>query len=306
MFADEVLVDGLRAELRVCAHKLEQRLKRARKGKPSGMHDGRTTCRRLRAAVDIMGRSSGRERAAEELCGELARAERLLSKTRDIDVLLVDLEAYGKLHPMASKGLADLRSFLAKKRKRAARRVGQKLTGARCRALVRAVQRFGAASSRYAHAAEAAPPAARPMLVRHFTHEEIWRRYDAVRAFDPILPGSPEALHKFRSACRELRFTIELFGPALADMAGIVADLVDVQAQIGEMHDHHEAVRAIRKWKANGSIDPTRELETYVAERVVMRDRLRAHFETAWLTHLGRGFRARIASAIEEEVPAAA
>jgi CHAD domain-containing protein len=304
MLADEVFVDALRAEVREHATKLDERLKRASRGSVGGVHDARTLSRRLRSELDILARTAGHAKRSSKVMSRVKRTEKALSRARDLDVLRLDVEGYTAMHPSAEDGLAGLRELVTKKRRRARAEVARVLSKKRRRKLCASLERL---------AAKAAPPVAKgavarpsPALVRDFTHEEIWRRYDAVRAFEAALPGSEDLLHQFRAACRKLRFTMELFQAALPDSSPIIDDLVALQDQIGEMHDHHVAITEIRTWKARGDLRSTPELETYVAERLLARERSKEHFEARWLAHLCKDFRLRLAEAIDEETPASA
>jgi CHAD domain-containing protein len=304
MHADEVLVEGLRCEVREHVRKLDKRLARASRGKIGGVHDGRTSCRRIRVDLDLMARTVFSRRRSTRLSERLRDVERALAKPRDLDVMRNDLGAYLRLNPGAAAGLRHVDRYLAKKRARASKkatglldkRTRSKLVGDLRELLESAPKRAFIADKRDAQ----------PVLVRHFTHELIWHEYDAIRAFEPKLPGDEATLHRFRSACRQLRFAMEVFGGALRSSPGIVEDLVALQEQIGEMHDHHVAVTKLRRWRARGDLEGTPELERYLNQRADARDRLKQRFEARWLAHLGKGFRLRLAGAIESEVPAAA
>ncbi len=303
MHADEVLTEGLRSDVRTYVEKLNDRMKRARRGKVGGVHDTRTVCRRLRTYLDLMGRSVFRSGPAERAGARLAKIETSLAKTRDLDSLLNDLEGYIRLHRSSARVLRGVHDVIGERRKRAVRAARRTLSKRSRRAIV---DRLDALLEHGWRETPKKSFTAAPFLVRHFTHELIWHRYDMVRAFEPSLPGDEETTHRFRSACRELRFAMELFGEALRDSPPIVADLVAVQEQIGEMHDHHVAVRLLRKYAARGIVNGSPELDAYVAERSAARDRLKARFEERWAAHLDTAFRLRLAGAIESEMPAAA
>jgi CHAD domain-containing protein len=303
MHADEVLADALRVDVLAQIRRLDKRLKRAARGTVGGIHDTRTLCRRIETYLDVMGRSVFRRRQAARLSARVRVIERRLAKTRDLDVMIGDLNGYTRLHPRAAGGLRQVEKYLARKRRRAAVEARAYIGRSVRRRLVSDLERV-LKHGRQLPRRNGAP--AQPFLVRHFTHELIWHRYDALRAFEPSLIRNEKTLHQFRSACRQLRFSIELFGGALRDMSPIVSELIAVQEQIGEMHDHHVAVSRLRRWAARGAFVGTPELDTYVSQRAAARERLKARFEQRWLAQLGTAFRLRLAGAIESEVPAAA
>ena len=305
MHADEVFVEVLRCDIRERVGTLAKRLGRAHKGSVAGVHDCRSTCRRLRTDLELMGRSGFHQQEAARLADRLHRVERSLASARDLDVILIDLDGYLRLNPRRAAGLKGVQKLLTLRRAKTARRAQRKLRRGQRRTLLRDLRTFLDKQDSNARAKGTAP-FAKPVLVRHFTHELIWHRYEAVRAFEPTLPGNERTYHKFRSACRDLSLAIELFRGALPDASPIVRDLTALQAQIGEMYDHHTAVTKLRSLRSRGKLEATPDLDAYVEQRVRARDRLMARFEPLWLEHLGRGFRLRLAKAMDAEVPAAA
>jgi CHAD domain-containing protein len=297
MEANTPLVDGLRSDIDQQVRKLKKRLKRARSGDEDGVHDSRTELRRLRTQLDIMGRTVFEPKAAERVGDRLRKAEKTLAKTRDSDVMIADLEKYLEAHPNAREGLGDYRRRLRRRRKRAARKLGKRLAQGLHRDLGDFAQKAAVAPA-LDEATEISPA-----LVRDFTHEEIWHRYDAVRAYADHLPGDEEVLHEFRSKCRELRFAIELFADALPATHTITRELHTLQDQVGEMHDHHVIAMLITKWKRNEKLSRTKALDDYQRWNRSERDRLRKRFQSSWLSILDPRFRTRLAHALEREAP---
>jgi CHAD domain-containing protein len=289
----EPLTEALRGEITGHARKLKKRLKRARAGDESGVHDSRTMLRRLRTELDVMGDTVFDPDDAAKVAYRLHRLERALAKLRDTDVLLADAKAYARVH---RKGMAPLLAFLEKRRAKALR--------AARRDLGRSKKATLSLTSLLAHPNEPKvknASKAAPRLVRHFTHEEIWRMYDAVRAYDVRLPPDAEVLHRMRSACRRLRFVLELFGGALPNADRIGRELRRIQDEVGELHDHHIAALAIAKWLDKRKLERTYGIEAYLRHRVRVRDALRERLEARWLAVLGRAFRERLANVLESE-----
>ena len=55
-----------------------------------------------------------------------------------------------------------------------------------------------------------------PHRVRDCAPSQIWAAYEAVRAYDPVLPWADvETLHRLRIAAKWLRYDLEFFGEAL-------------------------------------------------------------------------------------------
>jgi hypothetical protein len=78
-----------------------------------------------------------------------------------------------------------------------------------------------------------------PLLVRHLAGSAIWHEYEAIRRFESIMPGAgSEQLHELRIACKHLRYTLELFEPALGkDAPGQIELVTAMQEQLGSLHD---------------------------------------------------------------------
>jgi CHAD domain-containing protein len=202
------------------------------------------------------------------------------------------------VHPRARRGLRPLFALLEKRRAKAAKAAKSNLgRGARKKAT-------GALDALLAHPEDAAPgdpTKAVPRLVRHFTDEEIWRTYDAVRAYDVRLPPDAQVLHRMRSACRRLRFVLELFSDALPNARRVAKELHRIQDEVGALHDHHVAEQLLAKWLDRGKLEKTQEIEAYLKHRAQAQGALKERLEAHWLTVLGRPFRARLASVLERE-----
>jgi CHAD domain-containing protein len=294
--ADAKMDEALRDDLRGHMSKLRKRLKEAHRGKAKGIHDARTELRRIRAELDTMGHTAFDAKITSELCERLHDTERALAKARDAGVLSCDLEKYVAKH--ASDGLDEVCARLDKRRARGLKGARAALRGTTRDAIVRAVKR--ASKPKHVVLEQPKNPAkAAPELVRHFTHREVWRRYEALRAFDARLPADVETLHALRSACRELRYTLETFQGASPDLAPIARDLHERQDEIGELHDHELAIQLLERWRAKGKIAPSRGLSSYLERRARARDELRRMAESRWLSLLGAKFRLRLSRALE-------
>jgi CHAD domain-containing protein len=304
MRANERWSEALRSSIAEGARKLKKRLRRARRADEAGVHDSRTVLRRLRAQVDILGRTS--PGAVEPALNErLHDVEKALGRVRDTDVLLETLDQYQREHPRDRRALEVLERALRRRRRRAASRLG------RLRHVTRGLRReILAFAEREAEKAEEGEERARsrsrvvPRRVRDFVRQETWRKYDAALAFARQLPTSPEALHRYRAACRELRFAVELVEGAVPSTAPIARDLHAVQNQIGQMHDHDVGLALIRKWLRDGTVPHSTAIVAYAKWNRAQRDGLRRRYRADWLAFLGRPFRERLARALEDERPA--
>jgi CHAD domain-containing protein len=304
--ANAPIVAALRGEVGPQVRKLKKRFSRAKKGEPEGVHDARTTLRRLRVQLEIMGRTAFDPERAARLERKLRGLEKSLSAERDAEVMLAHFQDHVKRSRSDRKELAELGAVLDRERRRGASEVQQSLAKRPRRKAVRALSRY-IGKDRYV---VLQPPKdatkASPSRVRDFTDGELWHLYDLARAYEALLRKDPHCtdvavLHHFRSACRQLRFALELFEGALPRASRIAKDLHEVQDQIGEMHDHHVAVMSIEDWIAHGALRPTRALRRYVDQRVRERDALRRRYEARWLEILSPDFRQRLELALEPD-----
>jgi CHAD domain-containing protein len=301
MQADEPMVAALREVLEPRVTKLRKRLKKAKRGDRKGVHDSRTELRRLRADLDLMGHTVFDAEATTDACRRLHELEQALGKARDTDVLLEDLDGYLRSRSKERVGLGDLRKRLARRRDKGQRVARRALGGNVRRDIVSRLEQFLRRKDVVVEEQPANPAKAAPTLVRHFTRQEIWRRYDALRAYDTRLPGDIETLHKLRSSCRQMRFALEAFEEALPTAKPIARELHRVQDEIGTLHDHHVALGLVDRWRRKGRLVSNPSLERYLAYHARRRDRLRAKFERHWLSLFEEQFRRRVFRSLEGE-----
>ncbi|WP_394820969.1 CHAD domain-containing protein [Pendulispora albinea] len=296
MHANEPLVAALLGEVARHAKQLRKRLRRAmgshdaspaHRDTAEGVHDARTTVRRLRLELDVLARhvrDSSKIQKIDEGLHALAKA---LGRVRDQDVL----REHARQHP-GKPHLGELVHHVDAKRKKEVRRARSTL--AKGLSLARDLRR----PTSLAEAPRPGKPKAGkvlPVLVGHFTAEEIARAYDAVLAFTTYVEaGDHEVLHKFRAACRRLRYLLELFEDATHGARALVDELHEAQGLLGDLHDLHVAVTRVSKWLAKGEFEHTRVIDAYVRERARDDGRLMDAAVKQAQSILGRDFRRRL------------
>jgi CHAD domain-containing protein len=114
--------------------------------------------------------------------------------------------------------------------------------------------------------------------VRHFIRRATWRAYEEVLAYEESPADDIDVIHKFRSACRQLRYTLELFEGATSFASSVVEPLHALQVRLGDLHDHAVAVALIQKWIARACVPGSPVIADYVSARVRARDELVAEF----------------------------
>jgi CHAD domain-containing protein len=305
MRPDEPMAEALRAALEEHALKLKKRLRKAARGDADAIHDARTTLRRIREGLVIMGRTAFDPVRTSRLERQLHDVEQTMAPTRDDDVLAADLDGWLK---RASRGarrqLAPFHAFLDRRRRRDARRLSRDLTRGGVPKHVRKTRRFLRGHPRGMTPPPHNPAKATPMLVRHFLPDETWRAYEEVLAYETKLPANFDVIHQVRSSCRRLRYAIELFAGALpAGAKELMRALRSLQDRLGELHDHAVAVARIDDWLARGKVKASPALDAYRTNRVAKRDRLRAEFESEWRALTGGPFRVALSHLVSGETP---
>jgi CHAD domain-containing protein len=113
-------------------------------------------------------------------------------------------------------------------------------------------------------------------------HGEVWRAYEEILAFELRQPADFAVVHQVRSACRRLRFTLEIFAGALDGANRVIEPMRELQGRLGELHDGVVAVECLERWKRARDLPTSAALEAYLARRVRVRDRLRSEFDREW------------------------
>ncbi len=284
----EPLVDAARALLTHAERALHDVLPNARRGDPDAVHDARARLRRVRTEIEALAPIVFRRRAAHRAERRLRQLERALARSRDDDVLLASVQAHQKARPDEREDLKSLVSLLEHRRRNDRVRRRDALDKRRCREARAALRELG---RRARHR-----PSDLRERVRDVVPELVWRSLDEVLAFDPHT-GDPETLHRLRSSCRRLRFTLEMFERALVRPATLTRTLVVAQDELGALHDHHVAITRIERWLARGELDTSRGLDAYIATRRAAA--LRIVRQRKWLSVFAPDFR----QAIERALP---
>jgi triphosphatase len=215
-----------------------KRLKAAKRGDPEGVHELRVAIRKIRAAMAVL-----EETVLDD--GTLRRQDKVLSRlfsalgdVRDHDVLAQRVTTIARRRRLEKKGLRALARTLderGKEAKRTLRKVQRRHAPAALfakigRDVVRAVARARRERDD------------RRVLVRHYAASVLVRRYEAVLAYEVVVPASVEVLHRLRVAIKKLRYAVDFFGGALGKHAReLDRPLQTAQDQLGELHDHHVA-----------------------------------------------------------------
>jgi CHAD domain-containing protein len=209
------------------------------------LHDMRVATRRMRAAWRIFDDAfkPGRTR-------KLRRRLRILSDrlgaVRDLDVLIEGLEAYRLgLDPDQQPGLEPLLALWRRQRASARDLLIAELDSSRYADFIDDMKDFLDAGAN--EAATVASPTL-PHRVRDRVPSQIWAAYQAVRAYELVLPWADvETLHQLRIATKWLRYDLEFFGETLGpDSTRLLERVVALQDFLGCLHDADVATKLAR------------------------------------------------------------
>ncbi len=226
------------------------RLKNREAGTRSGLdtedlHDMRVAARRMRAAWRIFD-DAFKAGQTKKLRRRLETISDRLGAARDLDVLTQELDAYRlKLDEAQQPGLDPLSSLWRRRRNAARAELVHELDSDQYRAFVKDMAAFLEAG---ADAAANATPLTAPHRVRDRAPSEIWATYEAVRAYELVLPWADiETLHDLRIAAKWLRYALEFFGEALGPgSTALLEKVAALQDHLGCLHDADAAAKDAR------------------------------------------------------------
>jgi triphosphatase len=302
MQASAQLAEAGRGILYHQLHRLRKATPVAQEGSdPEGVHDMRVATRRLRAALKLLGETVYDPQVTDRFRQQLRVLANALGETRDTDVFLLHLNEYIAQQPEAEReGLEPLRQellgHLALSRKIMLKSISRKKT----EKLLEKLEKFATTPDAGLAKSSVSEAEVAPTLVRHFAGSIIWRRYEELLAYETCIePQTPVAvLHRLRVACKRLRYTLEFFQDALPANGFKVLhrQLVAVQDELGELHDHQVALELAETLLQTNPDDAA--LQAYHASRVAERDRIQTAFPKLWQTLSGSAYRKQLATAL--------
>jgi CHAD domain-containing protein len=266
---------------------------------PHDVHQMRVATRRLRACLQSTAIAYD-HKTVTELRKRLRRLARALGEVRDRDVLLLRLRADAEaLDEAARDPLHDTIARVEEQRAEAHTDLLDELRRKRTQRLLADLHKFLLATDGQNRGDEL------PLLVRHHAGSAIWHEYEAVLHFETLMPdASAEQLHELRIACKHLRYTLELFAPALGDDAkALIKQVTAMQEHLGNLHDADVAIdyfadthppikNAVEDSVAeNGAVEdgaasddglPATTLARYIAQRAAERDALHRDVAALW------------------------
>lgn len=272
------------------------------------VHDMRVATRRLRVAFKLFGAYYKRS-LVRDLEQDLRRTGRTLGAARDLDVFNKTARQYLRTLPKPQR--ADLDPLLTswkRQRQMAHRELVGYFDSSRYRRLVEKLGDFLTTTG--AGVAAAKQPVAARIEVRHVLASTLWERYEAVRAYEVVLPtAAPETLHALRIECKYLRYTLEFFQEVLGPgVSPLIQQVIAVQDHLGEIQDGEVASRLLAEYlskafkeQAIASSGETADLDgvtRYLSHRREQSRQMTATFPQMWKQIDSVKFRRRLAAVI--------
>ena len=244
------------------------------------LHDMRVATRRMRAAIRVFGPYFNRRAIKPHLKG-LKRTGRALGPVRDIDVFEEQVQNYLSDHPGQKELLEAFMAAWHRQRNVARERMLAFLGSKAYLGFVGGMGRFVLTPGE--GALSIAPNQPSPYQVRHVVPRLIYTRYEAVRAYEPLLASaSIELLHALRIDFKRLRYAIEFFVPVLGKEAkGVIRAVKGMQDHLGDLHDADVAVGILQNYLQEETMDQDGPA-AYLRNREEERARLVESFPAAW------------------------
>ena len=248
------------------------------------VHDMRVATRRLRSALDIFG-NFYQGHAIKVMGKELRRIGKALGAVRDLEVVKKKADKYAESLPQAERESLDPLLKDWKDQLDEARTILlDVLDSQRYVRFLAQCESFVMTPGQDAATVEAPDP----YLVRHVAPSLIYRRYESVRAYEPILDSaSLDTLHTLRIDAKRLRYTLEAFEEVLGSEGKEVIETVKaVQDHLGELQDARVAAGLIHDFIQQSDESANRQWMTavlhYLTDREGEKQRLLVGVKENW------------------------
>jgi CHAD domain-containing protein len=290
LLPDETLAEGARRVLRAQFERMLAREQAvAADEDPEDVHQMRVWTRRLRASLQVVEEVFEPQMIRRYRRG-LREVARALGEVRDDDVFLLHIDAYAADLPEERRAqLEPIQTAIRTARAAARRRLLADFESKRYRRLKR---EFAVFLTSPGMGLAPLPETGCPARVRDLAGGAIWRRYEALRAFEIHVPNGPdEMLHAARIAGKRLRYTLEFYADALgSETEKVLEPLMALQELLGELQD---AVVARMRVQTLGLLEDA-GAQGYLADREAEHADLRQRLPALWRNVAGRMYQNRL------------
>jgi CHAD domain-containing protein len=272
------------------------------------VHDMRVATRRMRSALRLLDHYY-KPKATKSFNRKLRRVARALGGVRDLDVMIVAFEKYGRSLPTddtAAVNQAALTRVIAAmdaERQLARLELIHALDRGEYR---RFVDDFAAFVITQGAGARPVPDDLTPVQVRHVLPTLIYSHLGAVRAFDAVLEtaineNDQNTLHLLRIEFKRLRYTVSMFQEVLGtSIESFIDELKKIQDHLGDLQDIYTAAIRLNEFKAelDDDDDAVALIDGYIAVRTAEAEHERAAFAEVWKRFNSRTVQRMLATAV--------
>ncbi|MDM8532930.1 CHAD domain-containing protein [Anaerolineales bacterium HSG25] len=272
------------------------------------LHDMRVATRRMRAAFELFGDSYIKANVKPLQKGLKATAQ-MLGAVRDLDVFMEKLTAYQQTLDEAEQGeLLPLIEYCQQRREQARAEMLAYLEHKSYAKFKKAFKKFVNTPGKGAKAVLTNQPV--PYQLRHVVSSLIYQRYEAVRAYDPLLhTPSIERLHELRISFKGFRYGLEYFRELLGnDGESVIKQLKLIQDHLGDLNDASVATdlldEFLKNWKFYRDDLPSadkkkpRAVRVYLKHNIATGKDLVDSFPTVWDEFNSPSVRRQVALAV--------
>jgi len=213
---------------------------------PEFLHDFRVAIRRTRVALGQL-RGVFPPRDVDHFLREFKWLGDRTGPTRDMDVYLLKIPQYQEALPAAVRDeLGPMVHYLERKKKTVHLRLTRTLASKRYRDFM---EQWGSFLNREEASAPAPPHAMEPLIF--LASRRIWTLYRKVlaRGREAVADAPPEALHRLRIKCKQLRYLITFFRTLYPgeELLAILKPLKALQEALGNFNDLHVQQLALQR-----------------------------------------------------------
>ena len=300
--AEDTMSEAAVKVLRVNFARLKTREAGTRRGvDPEELHDMRVAARRMGAAWQVFA-SAFKPGRTKKIRQRLEVITDRLGSARDLDVLSQGLDAYRlALGEESGANLDPLKSVWRNQRSVARDSLVRELDSGRYETFIKEMAEFLQTG---AQSASTLTVPTVPHRVRDRAPSEIWAAYEAVRAYELVLPWADiETLHDLRLTSKKLRYALEFFGEALGPGSDSLLEKVSaLQDHLGRLNDADVAARLSRDVLVTqaGQLSKSERdaIGAYLRTREREVARLRRTLGPVWRAGNGAAFRRALGRAI--------
>ena len=244
------------------------------------VHQMRVAIRRMRSLFKLI-KAHYEPGTVKKYSRKLRKTARLLGFIRDLDVLMLDLRTFRQAQPPTDqRRWDDLLQTLDGDRHAYRQRLNDWFDRP---AYQRFIVRFQQFSTQPGNGAAPVTPPWTPHQVRHVLPLLLHQRLAQVKAYQTVLPeASDPTLHALRVECKQLRYALEFFQPALGTTAApFIVEVKAMQDMLGRMNDIAVFTQTARQLQ-DRQPEQADIIESYLMERRRELGSQRGRFMAQW------------------------